>query len=241
LHAFASQEGAAAALSMRIAAALREGLMQRGRASLLVPGGRTPLLLFRALRRCDLDWGAVQVGLTDERWVSEASADSNARLVRGELLQERAARAELVPLFSGAPSASAGAGECWRVLSRLLPPFDAVVLGMGEDGHIASLFPGAAGVAAALDAAARPGCVAVHAPAAPRERISLNLAALAQARELFLLVHGARKREVIEAAGREVEPLRDVDATHGAQAPTPSPIGALLKLHDPRAEVYWSP
>jgi 6-phosphogluconolactonase len=239
VHAFTSPELAAAALSMRVAAALREGLAQRGRATLLVPGGRTPLLLFRALRRCDLDWGAVQVGLTDERWVPEASADSNARLVRGELLQERAARAELVPLFNGARSAAEGADGCWRVLSRLLRPYDAVVLGMGEDGHIASLFPGAGGIAAALDPAAPPGCVAVQAPVAPRERISLNLAALAQARELLLFVHGARKREIIAAAQREESQMGAAGATEQAQVPSPS--GALLRLRAPVPEVYWSP
>ena len=99
---------------------------------------------------------------------------------------------------------------------------------MGEDGHFASLFPGAPGLASALDANAPATCVARRAPVAPTDRVSLNLAALADARHLFLLVSGEGKRVLIESAMQ--------------QAPEISlPIAALLAVHDPVPEVYWAP
>jgi 6-phosphogluconolactonase len=99
---------------------------------------------------------------------------------------------------------------------------------MGEDGHFASLFPGEPGLPAALDPSSAPGCVAMHAPVEPTERISLNLAALLQARRLFLFVTGAAKRELLLAAARR-EP-----AAHW-------PVTALLAQRHPEPEVYWAP
>jgi len=99
---------------------------------------------------------------------------------------------------------------------------------MGEDGHFASLFPGNEALQAALDPAAAPACVAMRAPAEPRERMSLNLAALLQARRVFLLVSGAAKRELLLAAGRR-------------EAPARWPVGALLAQREPLTEVYWAP
>jgi 6-phosphogluconolactonase len=218
-------ESAAASLAKRITAELREAVGQRGRASLLVPGGRTPVPLFHALRRCDLPWQDIAIGLTDERWVPADHADSNSRLVRAELLVDAAAAARFVPMRNTAPTAVAGAVNSWRALSSLPRPFDVVVLGMGEDGHFASLFPDSQGLAAAMDLKADPGCVPMRAPSAPVERISLNLAALASARHLFLFITGKRKRELMESA-----PAR-----------AGLPVESLLALRNPEPVVYWAP
>lgn len=228
LHRFNSSETAAAALAARIVAALREALLLRGQASLVVPGGRTPLALFRALRRWEMEWTRVQITLTDERWVNADDTASNAALVQRELLSEQAAAARFVPLYNVAPSATAGAARSWQGISRMPRPFDAVVLGMGEDGHFASLFPDSPGLAAALDADAPPACVAMRAPVAPTDRLSLNLAALGDARRVFLLVSGEGKRVLIESAVQ--------------QSPEISlPIATLLAMRDPAPEVYWAP
>jgi 6-phosphogluconolactonase len=228
LHRFNALETAAAALAARVAGGLREALQLRGKASLVVPGGRTPSALFRALRRWEMDWAHVQVTLSDERWVPESHVDSNAALVRRELLAEHAGGATLVPLHNGAPSAAAGADASWRDLAMLARPFDVVVLGMGEDGHFASLFPGSPRLADALDVRAPAACVAMRAPVAPTDRISLNLAALKDARRLFLLVSGEGKRVLIESASQS--------------APEASlPVAALLALRQPEPEVYWAP
>lgn len=225
LHQFESIDAAAAALSARIAAALSDALRLRAAASLLVPGGRTPVSLFRRLRQAPLDWQRVCVSLTDERWVSPDHPDSNARLVRAELLTEAAASARFIPLHNSAPDAATGSARSWQSLGALARPFDVVTLGMGDDGHFASLFPGSPGLATALDVATAPACVGMCAPAAPSDRISLNLAALADTRQLFLFITGAAKLQLIQLPGQR----------------SPLPIDALLALRAPEPEIYWAP
>lgn len=221
-------QAAAAALAEEIIAVLQHGLATRGVASLAVAGGRTPVPLFRALRDAPLDWARVAVTLTDERWVPEDDAASNARLLRAELLQGRAAAARFFPLYEGAAAADEAVDGVWLSLQQMSWPLDAVVLGMGEDGHFASLFPGNPQLARALEPDGRSGCVAMLAPAAPASRISLNLPALRQTRRLFLLAGGSAKHEVLVQASREGP------ASHW-------PVAALLGLRHPEAEVYWGP
>lgn len=229
LQRFASPQQAAEALAEQVIAALRTGLAQRNAGSLAVPGGRTPVPLFHALRRHgNLDWHRVDITLTDERWVDEGDPASNAALVRRELLSEHAAAARFHPLYDGSASVAKASGHVWQTLAPLPRPFDAVVLGMGDDGHFASLFPGNPGLAAALDLSAPPNCVAMQAPVQPVDRISLNLTALLQTRRLFLFITGAGKRDLLLAAARRAE--------HA-----PVPVAALLSQRVPMPEVYWSP
>lgn len=228
LQRFDDIGSAASALAAQVVAALRIGIAWRGAASLAVPGGRTPVALFRVLRDAELDWSRVGITLTDERWVPESSPASNAALVRAELLAGRAGGARFVPLYDGSPDAAAATSSVWQGLGGLPRPFDAVVLGMGEDGHFASLFPADPGLAAALDPAAPAGCVAMRAPVAPEERITLNLAALLQTRRLFLFVTGESKRSLLLAASRR-GPEQHL------------PVSALFAQRSPLPEVYWAP
>jgi 6-phosphogluconolactonase len=227
LQRFATVEEAAKALASQIVAALSSGLAQRRAASLAVPGGRTPVPLFHALREADLDWKQVGITLTDERWVPEDHAASNAALVHRELLQGRAAAAHFHPLFNGGDVADDHVASVWRSLMPMGRPFDAVVLGMGDDGHFASLFPDSPGLPAALDPAEPPACVAMLASSEPRSRISLNLSALLGTRRLFLFITGIRKRDLLLAAARRADPLL--------------PVAALLSQRVPMPEVYWAP
>jgi 6-phosphogluconolactonase len=225
---FGDLAAAAAALAEQLVATLQQGLAAHGNASLVLPGGRTPLPLFAGLKDAPLDWSRIAMTLTDERWVPESDPGSNAALLRRSLLSGRAGAARFIPLYDGSASAGGATGAVWQQLQSLRRPFDAVVLGMGEDGHFASLFPGNAALAAALDPYARPTCVAMRAPAAPVERVSLNLAALRQARRLFLLITGKAKQDLLLQASRR-------DST-GAW-----PVCALLALRHPLIEVYWAP
>jgi 6-phosphogluconolactonase len=228
LQRFGTVGEASQALAAQITTALRGGLAQRPSASLAVPGGRTPVPLFHALRDAEVEWARVDVTLTDERWVTESDPASNAALVRRELLQGRATAARLHPLHDGSAAADAAAASVWQSLTTLVRPFDAVVLGMGDDGHFASLFPQSPGLSAALDPVAPPACVAMLAPSEPASRISLNLAALLQTRRLFLFITGAHKRDLLLAAARRAgEP--------------PLPVAALLAQRVPMPEVYWAP
>jgi len=228
LQKFAGIEALAAALASEVSIALGAGIASRGRASLAVPGGRTPAPFFQVLRQMPLDWQAVDVTLTDERWVPESDPASNAALVRASLLQGPAAAARFHPLHEPSVAEADAPAHIWQALQPLPRPFDAVVLGMGEDGHFASLFPGDPGLRGALDPRAAAGCVMMQAPVAPRRRISLNLAALLQTRRLFLLVSGAAKRALLLEAGR-------------ADPGDRWPVSALLAQRQPVTEVYWTP
>jgi 6-phosphogluconolactonase len=231
LREFASPVGLAEELAEVLANVLRAALADRPVASLVVPGGRTPAALFRALRSKELDWSRVTITLTDERCVPVGDAASNAAMVRAELLQEKAATARLIPLWTDTSRVASGADAAWLTLRGIPRPFDVVLLGMGEDGHIASLFPDAPGIADALRPQAATGCVFMRARAAPVERISLNLAALLQARRLFLLISGSRKKQIIERAA--VEAANKFDGG--------LPIAALCRETSQPLEVYWSP
>ena len=225
---FAGPDPLNAVLAQAITGSLQQALDAGRGASLAVPGGRTPVGLFDLLSQATIDWTRVQVTLTDERWVDPGSAESNEHLVRAHLLQGAAAGARLLGLKNPAADAFSGAAASWSALASLPRPFDFVLLGMGDDGHFASLFPHSPGLAAALDPEQPPGCVAMRAPVAPQERLSLNFSALLDARQIGLLIVGAAKRTVLERARRE-GPAADM------------PVRALLRQAHTPVTVYWSP
>lgn len=186
-------------LANRLAGELGDCLRRHDHASFAVPGGTTPGPVFDALCAADLDWARVHVLLTDERWVPEGDPRSNARLLRERLLQERAAAAVQIPVpREGEPEDAA------RALSEALAPelpISVLLLGMGADGHTASLFPGAEGLEAAL-AHGAPPAVAIRAPGAPEPRVTLSAPVLAGAMSKHILITGPEKREAVERARR---------------------------------------
>ena len=216
------------ALASDIVASLQEGLAGGRGVSLVVPGGHTPAPLFDRLSEAELDWPNVWVTLTDERWVDPQSSASNERLVREHLLREAAAHANFVGLKNGQPDPHAAAAASWSAVAQLPRPFDFVLLGMGDDGHMASLFPDSPGLHSAMDLAAPPGCVGMMAPAAPRARLSLNLRALFDARRIALLIVGKAKWATYERA-RARGPAVDM------------PVRALLGQQNVPLSIYWSP
>jgi 6-phosphogluconolactonase len=210
IETFSNQSAAAEAAAAALARGLAEGLRTRGRASLVATGGRSPAPVYRRLREADLDWTRVVVTLSDERWTAPDGEHSNQRLVREHLLTGPATRAHLVPLWSAADGPEAAAQAAEPALAALAP-FDAVLLGMGEDGHIASLFPGSPALAAGLDPAGGRLALGVAEPHGqpPLPRITLTLAAFSRARALVILISGAAKRDVVERAlGGEALPVR---------------------------------
>lgn len=225
-HLFSSDELNARALAQDVAARLREGLRQRRRASLILPGGRTPMSFLEQLSSQKLEWSQVVASLSDDRQVPLDHADSNEAAIRRHLLQGAAASARLIALVDPASEPGAQLASAERALAAMPRPVDATVLGMGEDGHTASLFPGAAGTAEALDMR-RPQYVALVAPAdAPHRRISMTLRALLDSRAVLILIHGERKRVAIETAADGV--------------PARHPIAALLRQAAVPVHVYYS-
>jgi 6-phosphogluconolactonase len=227
-HRFPNIGALARALATEIKVDLAEALALRNSASLVVSGGRTPVALFEQLRGEPLDWSQVWITLADERWVDTAADESNEHLVRSTLLKGRAASARFVGLKNAAATPEAGVEWAWRGLKRVPRPYDVVVLGMGEDGHTASLFPGSLGLSKALDTAAPPGCVAVNALVAPHARISLNLSGLLDSLRIVLLIAGEAKWAVYERA-REPGSATDM------------PVRAILHQKQVRVDVFWSP
>jgi 6-phosphogluconolactonase len=192
---FASMEAAAVELSEGLAATLTEAVDSTGQAYVAVSGGRTPELVFRHLRKKDLDWSRVTVTLTDERWVPVSDTRSNERLVRSQLLQGRASAATFIPLYGGESDPEEGQAACDERLMAVDRPLDAVYLGIGSDGHFASLFPGDP----AVDV--REGtCVAVVENGERVGRMSLSVTSILAAKRLFLLFTGSIKHAVYEKA-----------------------------------------
>lgn len=217
----------AVSLATAVAAQLRSAIAMRGEASLVVSGGRTPAAMFARLAREVLDWSRVQITLADERWVGFDHPASNERLVHAELLRDAAAAARLIGMKNDAETPHAGAAHAWQMISAMPRPFDLVLLGMGDDGHTASLFPGSAELVAGLDAAT-PGCLGVRPGGAPFARLTLNLAALLDARQICIQIVGTQKWQVYEQACKP----GDVAAM---------PVRAILRQSRVPVAVYWCP
>ncbi|KQQ79064.1 6-phosphogluconolactonase [Aureimonas sp. Leaf324] len=228
-HHYPTREALAEALATGVAAVLCGGIATRGQAVLAVSGGSTPKLFFRTLAKAELDWSRVTVCLVDERWVPETSDRSNTRLVRENLLTGPAASARLEPLFEEGPSAREAEDEVSRRLSALPRPFDAVILGMGNDGHTASFFPGADRLAQAIDPQAGHRVVAIQAPGADEPRITLALPFLLEARFLALHIEGDEKRETLSKALAD-GPVPDMPVRSVLRAPRDEPL-----------QVFWAP
>ena len=183
--------------------------------------------MFAALSQQDLAWDKVWITLTDERWVDADHADSNEAMLRKTLLRHHAAAAHFVPLKNSATTALAGETECEKKLAAVPRPFDVVVLGMGDDGHFASLFPQAPQLATGLNLANQHLCLAVDPITAPHSRMSLTLAALLNSRRIVMQLSGANKWKVYQQALLAGE-IKDL------------PIRAVLKQQQTPVEVYWA-
>lgn len=227
-HRFPNAKALEHALVGEIRVDLEEAIQARGSVSLVVSGGRTPANLLRQLGEEALDWSRVDITLADERWVDVSSESSNERMVRETLLSGAAGKARFAGLKNASADVPHGLDWTWRALTRIVRPFDVVLLGMGEDGHTASLFPTSTGIAAALDASAEPACVAMQAPTAPHDRISLNLPALLDARRIVLHIVGTGKWQVYQKA-LERGPVVDC------------PVRGILHQQQVPVDVFWAP
>jgi len=228
-HSFTECQAQAVALAERVAERLRHALSERGSATLAVSGGSTPKNFFARLAQEELDWSQVHVTLVDERWVPESDERSNARLVKSILLQHAASAAQFVPLYTGDASPEDGLAQLEARIDALPLPFDAVVLGMGDDGHTASFFPGGDHLAEALDLDGRAHVLPMHAAGAGEPRITLTLPTLLQTRTLYLLISGEKKRQLL------------ADARLGLGEALHYPVRAVLTQQRVPVAVYWCP
>ena len=203
---------------------IREDLAPSERARIVVPGCSTPAQCFDLLSQAELDWPRVQLLLSDERWVPNDHADSNEKLLRQTLRVNRAAVAGILPIYQDDLSVD----ERCDSLQGLLPAeaFTCALLGMGSDGHFASLFPDADSLQAGLDRGSERFYIPVRTSASPHPRVSMSLAAILRSKELILLFYGDEKRAVFERAKSGADDL---------------PVTALLQQTDVPVTLYWAP
>lgn len=217
-------EQLAQSMAMRVADALREAVASRGQATLVVSGGRSPVPFFEALAQQELPWAQVLVSLADERWVPVNHAGSNEGLVRRHLLQGPAAEARFIGLYQVAGNLERAADLADTAVAELAP-IDVLVLGMGDDGHTASLFPHSPNLHQALQPDCARRVLPMLAPSEPAQRLTLTLPLLASARLPLLAIQGQAKLNTLSAA---LQPGKIAEL----------PIRAFL--HSP-LEIHWCP
>ena len=205
-------------------------LDQRDRAQIALSGGSTPAACYQKLNGQHLPWSRVDVVLGDERWVPASHHDSNARMLANTLLAPGGAGAEAcfhpVPTDLHSPGASATAfSELLGQLCLGQPPiFDLMLLGLGDDGHTASLFPGT------------PACLEQNhwvtvGTGKGLERITLTAPVLSAARQVIVLVSGAGKRQALQ---RLLDPLESAERTPAKLVQPRTPV--LVLADGPAAE-----
>jgi 6-phosphogluconolactonase len=176
--------------AVQIADHLSKAIVERGSASLVVSGGSSPVPTFVSLASMPIDWAHVIITLVDDRDVPADHADSNDLLIHTHLLQGHAAQAHYVSLAREP-----------ETVEHLAHPFDVMLLGMGIDGHFASLFPDMITIATAFDTDAAPAIIRTGIKGSPAHpRISMNLAMILKSRHIMLLIHGDAKRAVLADA-----------------------------------------
>jgi 6-phosphogluconolactonase len=222
---YESPHEAALALADAVVEHLSERLLKAPRASLVVSGGSTPLPFFEAVREKPLDWARIDVLLADERWVPEYDESSNTRLVKQNLLQGPASEANYLSLKQAGKTPSDALAAIETALADLHLPLDVLILGMGNDGHTASLFPDAPELDQALDTESDALVSPMNPPSQPQKRITLTLRALKQAGFTALHLKGDDKLETLQAACSDIQNIREM------------PIRAFLK---PGLQIFWS-
>lgn len=222
---FGSREAASTAAAEFLAACLKRRLDEQRRASLIITGGSSPAQCYEHLSTLALDWDRVDLVLSDERWVPADHADSNERQAREKLVVNAAASANLVPMFDADEEIEARAEQLNTELKHLPVPYSAALLGMGEDGHFASLFPDTEGLDEALDTDNPAFCLPVRTAASPHPRLSLTLSAISRSDAIVLLIFGESKKAVIEAAKSGDERF---------------PVTTLLRQKHAPVYVYWA-
>ena len=216
----------------RISGQLSERLASDDVASLVVPGGTTPAPVFDLLSRQELPWNDISILPSDERWIDVSNPQSNQNLIEHKLLVNHAASARFIGLKNSAVTAAEGESLVEQNLANVNQPFTVTLLGMGNDGHFASLFPGIPVIEQALDLEQDKNCLAINAEGCEvageyTERMSLTLAALVNSSLIIILITGEQKLDVVRSAA---ECTDQID----------KPVSALLAQSKTPVEIYWA-
>lgn len=225
-HSCENRQDASKLAADRIAKRLQLDLESQHEASIVVSGGSTPQGCLDILSTTALLWERIYVVPSDERWVPPDHAASNEKMIRETLLKDHAANAMFQSLYAGGTSARDHCATLANELDALPLLYSSVLLGMGEDGHFASLFPDAAKLADGLDIDSVSRCLAVETRASPHPRITLTLSTLVRSKEIVLLLFGEAKREILQKA-------KLFDHAY--------PVSRLLQQNRAPVHVIWAP
>ncbi|WP_372761740.1 6-phosphogluconolactonase [Pseudoalteromonas sp.] len=228
---FDNKQALTAELSATLEQSLRAGIASDGRAVLMVSGGSSPAPAYKHLSTLDLDWQHVDVAMVDERWVDSSHEKSNEAFINSTLLQNYGAAANFVTMKNSATTAAQGSAACETAYNALKRPFDVTILGMGPDGHTASLFPHAQGLEQGLTSdklVCAINAIESDVTGSITERMTLTLNAIAQSKVVKLLISGEEKLAVYKQAkaGGDVNDM---------------PLRAVLNHPTINIEVYWAP
>ncbi len=225
-HEFKSPNELNEEFAKQILMILGEAIERNGKATLAVSGGSTPKPLFKALSEKDFAWNQVQVTLVDERWVSNDHNDSNTKLVHENLLVNYAKEAEFVSVTTTESDPVNAEQTISQRFDSMADAFDIIILGMGEDGHTASLFPCSEQIEGGLDLSRELSAIATAPTTAPHQRMSMSLAKIIKAKHVFLHLVGAKKRDVLEDA---IQNFKEIE----------KPIKAVVSHTN--VDLMWSP
>ena len=220
-----NSESLASDLCQCIGEILTEAIRKRGRASMAVSGGSTPIRLFKEFSLLSIDWTKIDLTLADDRWVDAKNADSNELLVRTHLIKNKAAQVNFISLKNDAKTAKEGQIYSEKMLRKITLPFDVVVLGMGSDGHTASLFPCADELPEAMNLNNSNYLISTSPKTAPYERLSFTAKVIFDSKNVFLHLNGSSKLHTLESAMEYKDPNK-------------MPIYTFLKNG---LSIYWSP
>lgn len=224
-HFFLEQKELIDTLSSKIIDNLQEAILKKGSASLLVSGGSTPKPLFEKLSSVDITWEKVKIALCDERWIDKNHKDSNEKLVRDSLLVNFAKKAKFISMYQEYINIEDAQDVCSDIYEKELFPFDVLILGMGNDGHTASLFPNNIKLKEALETT-KGFCICMKPDTAPYERMSLTKTAILSATNIYLHFEGVEKQDVYKKV------------LEGASS-NDMPVSAILNQDKKKIEVYY--
>ena len=224
-HKFLQQDELVRQLSKKIIANLEKAILEKGKASLLVSGGSTPKALFKKLSSFDIAWEKVKIALCDERWIASNNKDSNEKLVRDSLLVGFAKKAKFVSMYQENIDIEDAQELCSNIYKKELFPFDVLILGMGNDGHTASLFPNNIKLEEAFEKKDSL-CVCMIPSDAPYPRMSLTKKAILSANSIYLHFEGEQKQEIYKKVCEGVNSYE-------------MPIASILNQDTKKIEVYY--
>ncbi|MBT5186723.1 MAG: 6-phosphogluconolactonase [Kordiimonadaceae bacterium] len=197
---FESREELVSDLCAEIISKLSQSIDERQKASMLLSGGSTPGPLYDLMSKQEMNWKNVYFSVTDERWLETNHQDSNERLVRATLLQNKAASANYVSLKSNQPTPHMGQKDTEQNFADFPFPIDIVLLGMGEDGHMASLFPNIEDSQKAMDKEIKYFCHAIKREEGDVDRMTVTLNGLLKSKRIILYFYGQKKLDVYNKA-----------------------------------------